>query len=168
MATRWIRQKNGSSCGPVALLNLLKWLGRDVSYDKDFSYWKERCCCDRHGTPLDAFLNALHSIDGIGVQPRIRPSVEVIDSALQRGRIAVMKSAFNFDGEVEGHFFLVTERTNKSFYCVNVYCGHRWLTKDRFEAWWLQHHPWYCDGCGVAPYCWLISKKNTMSGIHAA
>ena len=40
MASRWIRQRNSYTCGPVAIMNLLKWLGEPTSYAKDFEYWK--------------------------------------------------------------------------------------------------------------------------------
>lgn len=159
MATRWIKQRDQCSCGPVAILNILKWLGRDVTYSKDFQHWKERCCCDRTGTPLFGFVDALKSIEGIGVQPRTVPSVEVIDKAICEGKAVAMKSAALFDGELNGHFFIITDRTDKSFYCVNIYGGHRWWGKESFEDRWLQHHLYYCCECGVAPYAWIVRKK---------
>ena len=155
MATRWIRQRTWSGCGPVALLNLLKWLGEPVTYAKDYNYWRDKCCCDREGTPLNCFVEALYSIEGIKIQPRSVPSIEVIDQALLSGRAVLMKSS---QGLEDGHFFLVADRGPKHFFCVNGDGEHAWMTKAAFRSFWLQHYPYYCDECGVAPYAWIVRK----------
>ncbi len=41
---RYIKQVDRTSCGPVALINVLKWLGCDVSYN-NFIYMS-KCICD--------------------------------------------------------------------------------------------------------------------------
>jgi hypothetical protein len=40
---RYIHQKTKSDCGPVAVLNILKWLGWSVSYKSHIRLLKEEC-----------------------------------------------------------------------------------------------------------------------------
>ena len=49
-SVRWIAQKNKFSCGPIAILNILKWVGFPVSYKKDYNFWKKKCKCNCFGT----------------------------------------------------------------------------------------------------------------------
>lgn len=158
MANRWIQQRNMHSCGPVALMNLSKWLGRKVTYATDYNYWKEQCCCDRYGSPLRCFVDSLYNIEGIKITPRSVPSLEVIDEALSNGKAVVMKSAFISNGTLQGHYFLITERTSRAFFCINAFTRAEWWTKKSFQKHWMQHHLYYCDECGVAPYIWIVRK----------
>lgn len=158
MGSRWIKQRDLHSCGPVALMNLQKWIGHPVTYASDFHYWKKKCKCNHDGSPLDAFVNSLYSIKDIKISPRSIPSLETIDSALQQGKAVVMKSAFMGKKELDGHYFLVTERSPRHFFCVNTNFQHEWVSKASFKAQWLQNYLYYCDECGVAPYAWIVRK----------
>ena len=46
--TRWIAQKNKFSCGPVAVLNVLKWLEIEINYNKDYCKYKRKCKCTKY------------------------------------------------------------------------------------------------------------------------
>jgi hypothetical protein len=158
MAKRWIRQRTSSSCGPVALMNLKKWLDHSVSYARDFEYWKRKCRCKKYGTALPDFVRALYSINDIKISPRTVPNIGIISEALYQDKAVVMKSAYYTPQGLEGHYFLITDQTDKSFFCVNLSGKHFWVSKSIFAVHWLQHHPNYCYECGVAPYCWIIRK----------
>lgn len=158
MTSRWIKQRNGFGCGPVAIINLLKWLGEPVSYEASYPYWKKKCSCSEHGTPLRSFVNCLYSLDGIKIMPRSFPSVGLIGEAVSNGRAVVMKSAYKEGHSLTGHYFLVTDQTDKSFFCVNLHRRHMWVPKAAFQFHWLQRHANYCHECGVAPYAWLVRK----------
>jgi len=156
MSTRWIRQRNSSGCGPVAILNLLKWLGEPVTYAEGYPHFSKKMKTSRYGTELRDFVRVLYKIENIKISPRTVPNIGVIDDALEHGRAVIMKSAY-FNGDaLEGHYFLVTEKTDKSFFCVNVNHRHQWVSKPSFRLKWLQHHQNYCTECGIAPYCWII------------
>jgi hypothetical protein len=157
--TRWIRQRTGSSCGPVAILNLLKWLGEPVSYEKNFRYYKKKCDCNRYGTALQDFVAVLYGLNGIKITPRSVPNLGVIDEALSHGKAVVMKCAYIEKDELIGHYFLITERTEKSFYCVNLNYKHGWVSKASFRNQCMQYFTHYCHQCGVAPYCWIIRPE---------
>jgi len=159
MGNRWIRQRNGTTCGPIAIMNLLKWLGRPITYHKDYKYYKKKCRCKEYGTELSDFVSVLYGIEGIKISPRTVPNIGVIDEAISQGRAVVMKSALIEGGEILGHYFIVTERTDKSFFCVNVNNKHSWISKPAFRNQYLQHHAHYCYLCGIAPYCWIIRAE---------
>ena len=158
MAHRWIRQRNDFSCGPVAIMNLLKWLGESVTYANDYKYWANKCKTAEYGTTLHDFVRVLYNLDGIKISPRNVPNIGVIDEALQSGKAVVMKSAYIVDNVYEGHYYLITDQTDKSFYCVNLNDKHGWISKPSFKNQWLQHHTNYCHECGIAPYAWIIRK----------
>lgn len=158
MASRWIRQRNSYTCGPVAIMNLLKWLGEKVIYAKDFEYWKNKCKTQKYGTSLCDFVKVLYKIEGIKISPRNVPNIGVLDEALLQGRAIVMKSAYIEKGIYIGHYYLITETTDKSYYCINLNDKHGWVSKISFKNEWLQHHTNYCHECGIAPYAWIIRK----------
>lgn len=160
MKNRWINQRNEHSCGPVALLNLEKWLGKKATYAARYNYWMEHCNCKRDGTDLSCFVESLYSIDGIKITPRSNPNIQVIDDALKAGRAVIMKSAFVLNGKLEGHYYLIAERTPKEFFCVNTLGYTGWWTKASFRSHWLQHHLYYCHECGIAPYAWIVRKAT--------
>ena len=160
MANCWIKQRNNYSCGPVALMNLNIWLGNPISYACDYVDWFARCKCDRQGSPLAPFVESLYGIEGIKVRRRNVPTIEIIDNALVKNKVVVMKSAISYKGETMGHYFLVTERKENSFFCVNYSDKHGWLKKTFFENYYLNYHAKYCEDCGVAPYAWIVSKVS--------
>jgi hypothetical protein len=158
MATRWTSQRNEFGCGPVAIINLLKWLGDPATYERDYPTWRRKCCCTEYGTPLKNFVRALYSIKNIKITPRNVPNIGVISEALESGRAVVMKSAYYEGDDLMGHYFLVTNQTEKSFYCVNLNKRHGWVPKAAFSYHWLQLHINYCHECGIAPYSWMVRK----------
>jgi hypothetical protein len=159
MKSRWIRQRNGFSCGPVAIMNLLKWLGESVSYETDYPFWRKRLGCESWGTPLKLFVKNLYGLEGVKITPRNCPSLGLLDDALTSGRAVVMKSAYLERGTMMGHYFLVTAITEKSLYCVNLNYRHGWVSKAAFQHHWLQYHTNYCHECGIAPYAWIIRPE---------
>lgn len=175
MASRWIRQRNFYSCGPVALLNLSKWLGEKVTYANDYLYWFDKCSCSVYGSSPTNFVQALYSIENIKITPRSIPTMCIIDESLKKNRAIVMKSAslgvgeFWGENRIVGHYYLITERSKDSFFCVNYdehehipsapfKAQHGWIKKSFFKQHFLKYHTNFCDDCGVAPYAWIIRK----------
>lgn len=158
MATRWIAQKTLTDCGPVAILNVRKWLGHKVSYRSDLKETRRKCRTGSYGTELNHFVRNLHQIGGIRITPRNYPTTAQMSSHLAEDKIIVMKAAIPCGETVEGHYFIVSEQTDKSFFCVNIFNKHSWMSKASFDMWFLQKHTYYCFDCGVAPYCWILRK----------
>ena len=59
---RFLRQRDLFRCGPLALLNLHKLHGRDVTREDLSSYTDLLGCCPRHGTPEENFSRAVHQV----------------------------------------------------------------------------------------------------------
>lgn len=159
MGIRWIAQKTSSGCGPIALLNIRKWLGQRINYQNDYKKIHQSCKTNSHGTELKYFVKNLYKIDGIKIVPRNYPSVSTLSSCLTEDKILLMKVAIPFRDGIEGHYFIVSEQNEKSFFCVNVFHTHKWMSKASFDLWFLQKHSYYCHECGTAPYCWIIRKS---------
>jgi len=141
-------------------MNLLKWLGEPVAHDRDYLAWKRRMGCERYGTPLKNFVKTLYKIPDIKISPRNAPNVGTIEDALVGGRAVVMKSAYMDRGLMVGHYYLITDLTEKSFFCVNLNQKHSWVPKAAFQFHWLQLHANYCMECGIAPYAWIIRPES--------
>lgn len=59
---RYVRQRNQYSCGPVAVLNAMKWAGMPVTAKDHLKWVSEECKADRTGTwisDVDHFLRKL-------------------------------------------------------------------------------------------------------------
>jgi hypothetical protein len=108
---RYIRQRNNYSCGPVALLNALKWAGatKGTSYEM-VSYWCEACrTTKRMGTSFIDLFRAARTLPLIGAR-KARPKVKLIDinAHLRHGGAVILGS---FSESMNGfHWFLVTEK----------------------------------------------------------
>lgn len=163
---RWIAQKNTFSCGPVAILNVLKWAGFPISYKKDYNFWKKKCKCSNYGTHQPKFQDCLQNLKNISAIPKNLPTISFIEDILQSNQIVIMKSTSRITSQRDlGHFFLIVEMTEDSFFIVNDIEGkHQWYDKEIFAAYYLQYHREYCDTCctsslcGVSPYAWCIKK----------
>ena len=167
--TRWIAQKNKSSCGPIAILNILKWLEIEINYSKDYCKYKRKCKCTKDGTHQPYFEKSLNSIAGIDVKCKNLPTIKEIEDALNSNHIIIMKSTFMVDfKKIEGHFFIISEMTEESLFCINdIYGQHTWYNKDIFAQYYLQYHKGYCEACGtsklcgISPYAWFVKKRTS-------
>ena len=165
---RWIAQKNEFSCGPIAILNILKWIGFQVNYKKDYNFWKKKCKCDYSGTHQSNFQYCLNNLKNITNIPKHRPTISSIEDALNTSQIVIMKSTFMVDSKKDlGHFFIISEMTDDKFFCINDFkSSHKWYDKKVFAQYFLQYHRSYCDTCctsslcGVSPYAWFVKKIN--------
>jgi hypothetical protein len=148
--TRYIKQRDHFSCLPVAILNMRKWLGDRVSYRRN--YRKARTECG--ATPgIGSDRSTFAEVTRFANRTRMfSPTVQKIDEALAAGNAVVLRSSW---GKAFGwsHIFLVTKRTERSFFCVNTFAGHRWFRKTVFEGHYLQKHP-------DAPVAWVIRRDN--------
>ena len=124
---RYIKQKDNTSCGPVALMNVLKWLGHKVSYDwihiaRHICKWEDRHSDSGGGTSDLDLEKALKYFD-IKKKRKIQPCLNDIDKHIDSGGI-VLLSYFNPYSMPEfkknsGHFALCIGRTSRTYMMVN-------------------------------------------------
>lgn len=115
MMPRYIRQRDNYSCGPVALLNALKWAGatRGTSY-ATLPSWRDTCrTTRREGTRFTDLFRAARMLPLLGARkakPRVR--LADIDAHLRHGGAVILGSVSEPMGGF--HWFLVTERLELS------------------------------------------------------
>jgi hypothetical protein len=108
---RYIRQRDNYSCGPVALLNALKWAGRTkgTSYDT-LPSWRSACGTTRKlGTSFINLFRAAKMLPVLGTRkakPRVR--LADIDAHLKHGGAVILGSVSEPMGGF--HWFLITEK----------------------------------------------------------
>lgn len=131
---RFFKQREETTCGPILFMNLLRWAGQKVSI-RELPHIKWACGWTKErGTPGFHFLSLLDQSRAFcQIKCIYQPTIERIDQALQPGQAVVVRSRYVLKGKKIGHVFLVTDRTEKSFFCVNVKGGDRWLRKSTFE-----------------------------------
>ena len=70
----------------------------------------------------------------------LRPDLARIDKVLQDGHAVIVRArSYLSESEEWGHIFLITQRNEKSFFCVNTIFGHCWLKKSRVQSRYLKH-----------------------------
>jgi len=126
---RYIRQKDFTSCGPVALINILKWFGCNVSY-KDYIEIA-RGLCDHisgsdGGTEDKGMARALKA-HKISFKKIKNPTLVQLDKHLDSGGIILLDYAVPCMSKLspipfevgDWHFTLCIGRTNKTYIMVN-------------------------------------------------
>lgn len=117
MATkvRWVRQRDHYSCGPVAVLNILKWMGHPWTY-KMLPALQVVCKCDVDvGTGRQNIERAMAKL-GINKKRKVFPKLRDIDAHLDSGGIILLEY---FWTEFDGHYALCIGRTKKHYIMVN-------------------------------------------------
>lgn len=109
---RYIRQRDNYSCGPVALLNALKWAGatKGTSY-KTMPAWRDVCRTTKlRGTSFIDLFRAARTLPLLGAR-KARPKVRLvdIDAHLKHGGAVILGSVSELMGD-SLHWFLITEK----------------------------------------------------------
>ncbi len=125
---RYAKQRDQYSCGPTAIINVLKWAGVDCSYEKSLKLVQKLCGCVNppNGTGHVDFDKALRIVaDKLGclkIRRVYYPALWQIEKQLKENGIVVL--SYRWHDEEEGsyrHFMLLVEvsESGKSFLTVN-------------------------------------------------
>lgn len=123
---RYVKQRDKSSCGPLALLNALKWAGSPVT-TKDLKMLRSLVSHTRkRGTSHIHFDNAL---DKCFFNYYLTPKMREIEQHIKRGYIVIALGIHPAGGG--GHFFLITNvsKGGKIFEVVNMWSNIKVVTK---------------------------------------
>jgi hypothetical protein len=118
---RFVNQRDDFSCGTIALLNALKWLGKDVTYRKDFNRIKCLCKTTTKGTFISDIYSALRALQ---ITSKYRDSDEYSPSELllhlYEGGSLILALDWKRKGErlYHGHVVFVYF-DGKNIQCVN-------------------------------------------------
>lgn len=123
---KYTRQHDQFNCGPVALLNALKWAGYPYTL-KDLPRLSRLCKCkpgDLGGTLTCDFDRALRRYKRLIVLPDDgpfeRPYISMIDEHLDLGGVVVFSYIYKYHGRVEvSHLTLCIGREGKHYIFAN-------------------------------------------------
>jgi hypothetical protein len=121
---RYVRQKDDYGCGPIAVLNALKWAGYDAQYKRDYARLIRLCKCTKGGTIDDNFNKAIRQYKRLLVYPRknpmYAPPISLVDACLDDGGAVAMGFIYKYAGVVVAeHFTLCVGKVNKRYVFIN-------------------------------------------------
>lgn len=105
-----------NGCGPIAILNVLKWAGVPTSYRKHYPKVAQMCECIE-GTQRSTFEKTLKSLaKGLFSVTAIRgPTLKEFYNMVDCGAAAVLL----YHNGWCGHFCFIPEVQGKKFICIN-------------------------------------------------
>ena len=127
--TRWLGQRDGFRCGPIALVNVMKWAnikqfeGHDVNEKLARGYLSVRCRTDRDGTWNKYIRSILKKLPGIRIAAEIKqPSLRVIKQCIDMGGIAMISGLWYCHQEKEyvWHYSIVADYIGKGQYYILI------------------------------------------------
>lgn len=100
--TRYIKQRNYFECGPVAIINALKWLGFNAQ-GCHVKHTRKECGTDKDGTTSEAMRKVIDTHIHRNTYVEC-PTLAMLDSALELGRAFILNYGYvRDDGEEEWH-----------------------------------------------------------------
>ena len=147
---RWLGQRDEFRCGPIALVNIMKWAGiaefegHKVNEELAKGHLSVRCWTDKYGTFPHCLEPVLNTLPGIKVEKYPKPSRLNIKKHLQNDGIVLLDSYW-WDRKKHkwiGHYGLLIDviANGKLYYAVNcVGSGTRTLIKGKGLAKMLSH-----------------------------
>lgn len=131
---RYIKQRDDYSCGPVALINILKWLGRKCTYT-DLAMVKRLCNCNQNGTNSHNMENALRVL---GIKGKHVSNLNLLEAVKHLEEGIILLDAFISEDEdnIENyHYFLCVDYDDYHFHVINENYGetNTCLTWREFE-----------------------------------
>lgn len=115
--TRYAKQREATTCGPMAVLNAAKWAGLPVTVKKDINKCKELCKWNQYeGAGPWSIEKALKAMVIFEVKEIIdTPKLREIDREVDKGRAVVIKYCHGCGG----HYMLCIGRTKRYYKMVN-------------------------------------------------
>lgn len=121
---RFTKQRDRYSCGPVAILNALRWCGMDAPYKEVIDILQKVCNCEPgRGTNHPDFDQALRffGTDLFRVRRVSRPRLAEIEEHLREDGCVILNYRWTRGGNWFRHFSLVNgvSPSGRTFYLVN-------------------------------------------------
>lgn len=108
------KQRNYFSCGPVALLNALKWRGDKATYDSHYKKLVKECKTTRDGTESAHFEKILGRYKFEFTKSRLYKDVQV---HMRNGGAMILS---HLDSENDWHFSFWYDYRLRKFYGANI------------------------------------------------
>lgn len=123
---RFVKQRNQYSCGPVVILNALKWAEQKVSYKSHFKKLKKLTKCNLDGSVFSKVKGAIYSYSNIFKIGTDRiTSIKRLEIYIKNGAGIILQYYYRDSkkvNEIFGHFTLILPyKINGKFALVNNY-----------------------------------------------
>lgn len=108
MSVTYVKQRDRFRCGPVAIINALRWAGKDVGYKNTISQLCRKCKCKApSGSAYVPFNKTLRKEGRRWFRVRFvaRPTLEEVETSLQNDCALV----WNFKHHYGRHYALITQ-----------------------------------------------------------
>lgn len=123
---RFVKQRDRFRCGPVAILNALKFFGKKC----DYSYLKRisnSChCWGKDGTKSGKFDKALRRLGKrfFRVRRTYNCSFDKIDGALRKNKLVIVNYTWIDERKTpHGHYTVLVRDESYNYYAINNYRG---------------------------------------------
>lgn len=120
--SKFYKQRDSFSCGPVAILNALSWFSDKAipySYVKFISLYVK--CVPIWGTQNATKMEKFLRLFGIKVGRRVKIKISEVDKHLDKGGTIILRyvrKEIN-DELFLGHYLLIVKKENNRYFCAN-------------------------------------------------
>ena len=129
MKPRYIKQRDKSSCGPIAVINALKWSGHrvtELNSKKEIKIISRCAKFNPHnpkgliGVPPDKLDQVMREFTNLNVGKRISTvKLKQIDQALDNGNAVILRYFWERGNRSGGHYILCVNKSDKTYTVVN-------------------------------------------------
>ena len=132
---RYVKQRDKFRCGPIAVLNALKWQGLCIT-GTALDDLNELLACKRRNSSKHSGTYAWkfdRVAKRLGFRRIHKPSVAKLDRALKAGNAVL--TLLSAKDKSWGHYSLVTRGTQRMYFVVNVNRkeGHKWMPRSEYH-----------------------------------
>jgi len=156
---RYTKQFDESSCGPISVINAIKWVGVSINRKSNLSYFRKIAKCDKHGTAhwdLDLLLS-VKAKPHLNIKKYIFVTWSLIKKHLQKDGIVILRHGWDKYSDA-GHYTLITHLTSKKVGVVNYFHdgpAYRLIDQETLKKIISVVRP-----SGKKAICWLLSKPQ--------
>lgn len=123
---RYCKQLNKSDCGPIAVLNALKWAGEPVSIRKNYKEIRDNCFwIPRIGTESFDLQSFLDRWDSIATSRVWSYTLKALDSSLKQGKTLILLYTFRRKDKDQGHFIFIHGQDKNGYFIYNDYDNNK-------------------------------------------
>lgn len=155
---RYVKQRDDYNCGPIAIVNVLKWAGLPLTYGSMHIFNQLMKTSLRRGTRRSEISSVLKLFkEVISFRHKKEPTLDDIRNHLDKGGIAIVLVRWMEDGQSWGHYFVVDEVINGGIYSVINFTMSK-PARDVMTSYTLAE--WLAKrASGAGSKAWLIEKR---------
>lgn len=166
---RYVRQRDRWSCGPIAVLNALRWVGLDLPYSFAMNeLWRDLHVRPPKGTcyyDVDDYLKAAAKISGLFKVQEFFPSPPTsrLIEHLQAGGAIIFRYRWKYRGKVGYHleFLADCSPSGRRILAINA-------RKRKTKSWFNLHQFKACEfSSPSSTVAWLLTRKDLNRGKKA-